>query len=136
MLPVLQRLGYRPRFCVWELTLRCDLRCLHCGSIAGHPRPNELSLEELLRVAGELADLGCERVTLSGGEPTLRPEWDEVARALVGRKVGVNIISNGWGWTHATTGRARAAGLSNVAFSVDGPEQSLAHPQALEAERR
>jgi len=124
MLPVLQRLGYRPRFCVWELTLRCDLRCLHCGSIAGHPRPNELSREELLRVAGELADLGCERVTLSGGEPTLRPEWDEVARALVGRKVGVNIISNGWGWTHATTERARAAGLSNVAFSVDGPEQS------------
>lgn len=127
MLPVLQRLGYRPRFCVWELTLRCDLRCLHCGSIAGAARKSELSFEELLRVAGELADLGCELVTLSGGEPTLRPEWDRVGRALVDRGVKVNIISNGWGWNHSTTERARNAGLSNVAFSIDGPEPAHDH---------
>jgi len=124
MLAVLQRLGYRPRFCVWELTLRCDLRCLHCGSFAGAARPDELDVAELLRVAGELAELGCERVTLSGGEPTLRPEWDEVARALVGRGVTVNIVSNGWGWRSETTRRAREAGLANAAFSLDGFQQA------------
>jgi radical SAM protein with 4Fe4S-binding SPASM domain len=122
MLEVLERLGRRPRFCVWELTLRCDLRCLHCGSFAGAARPDELSRAELLRVAEDLADLGCERLTLSGGEPTLRPEWDEVARALVARGVLVNLVSNGWAWNSDTTGRAREAGLSNVAFSLDGHE--------------
>ncbi len=124
MLAVLQRLGYRPRFCVWELTLRCDLRCLHCGSFAGAARPAELGETELLRVASELAELGCERVTLSGGEPTLRPEWDQVARALVDRGVTVNIVSNGWGWTSETTRRAREAGLANAAFSLDGFQQA------------
>jgi radical SAM protein with 4Fe4S-binding SPASM domain len=124
MLPVLQRLGYRPRFCVWELTLRCDLRCLHCGSFAGAPRPNELSRDELLRVARELADLGNERTTLSGGEPTLHPHWDEIGRALSDRGVSVNVISNGWAWTHETTERAIHAKLTNVAFSLDGPEAS------------
>ena len=35
MIELLSRLGYYPRFCVWELTLACNLRCLHCGSFAG-----------------------------------------------------------------------------------------------------
>jgi MoaA/NifB/PqqE/SkfB family radical SAM enzyme len=33
----------RPIYAVWELTLRCDLACQHCGSRAGHARPDELS---------------------------------------------------------------------------------------------
>jgi radical SAM protein with 4Fe4S-binding SPASM domain len=122
MLPVLHRLGFAPRFCVWELTLRCDLRCLHCGSFAGTPRPDELTAAELFDVAEQLAELGCEKVTLSGGEPTLRPEWDQVGRRLVDRGVSVNVISNGWAWTSETTRRALEAGLSNAAFSLDGPE--------------
>ena len=64
--------GFRPRNCVWELTLACNLRCVHCGSRAGHVRPRELSTAECLDVVHQLAGLGTELVTLSGGEPTLR----------------------------------------------------------------
>ena len=80
MIDLLQRLGYYPRFCVWELTLACDMRCLHCGSFAGARRPDELTFEEMLQVAEQLIRLGCEKVTLGGGEPTLHPRWHQLQR--------------------------------------------------------
>jgi len=127
MIELLRRLGYYPRFCVWELTLACNLRCRHCGSYAGDPRADELSTEECYRVADELAALGCEKVTLSGGEPTMRPEWAEFGKHLADKGVTVNIISNGWHWTERHLEKAKWAGLLNVAFSLDGFE--AAHDQ-------
>jgi MoaA/NifB/PqqE/SkfB family radical SAM enzyme len=55
MLEILKQVGLSPWACVWELTLACNLRCKHCGSIAGSKRQDELSLEENLRVADQLA---------------------------------------------------------------------------------
>jgi radical SAM protein with 4Fe4S-binding SPASM domain len=124
MLALLQKLGYYPRFCVWELTLGCDLRCLHCGSHAGPRRDDELGLDECLHLADELAELGCEKVTLGGGEPTLHPAWHEIGRRLSERGVRVNLISNGWGWSQERLEQARYAGLTNVAFSLDGFEEA------------
>jgi MoaA/NifB/PqqE/SkfB family radical SAM enzyme len=88
-------------------------------------RPGELSTAECLDVAHQLADLGTELVTLSGGEPTLRKDWDLVARTLVERGVRVNLVTNGV-FRDRTTAldvarRARLAGLCNVAVSIDGP---------------
>ena len=47
-----------PRYTVWELTLACDHRCLHCGPRAGEARPNELTLDECLQLVDEMAELG------------------------------------------------------------------------------
>src|SRR4051812_3874560 len=47
----------RPIYAVWELTLKCDLACRHCGSRAGAPRPDELSLPEALDLVRQLAEL-------------------------------------------------------------------------------
>jgi len=124
MIELLQKLGYYPRFCVWELTLACELRCLHCGSHAGARRESELSIEECWRLADELAALGCEKVTLGGGEPTLHPAWHEIGRRLSDQGVRVNVISNGWAWSQDRLEQARYAKLTNVAFSLDGLEQA------------
>jgi radical SAM protein with 4Fe4S-binding SPASM domain len=122
VIELLERIGYWPCFCVWELTLACNLKCLHCGSYAGARRQDELSLEEAYRVADALAELRCERVTLSGGEPTLHPDWHHIGRRLTDRGVGVNIISNGMTWDEEQLARARHAGLTNLGFSLDGLE--------------
>lgn len=117
---------WRPRNCVWELTLACNLRCLHCGSRAGHVRPRELSTAECLDIVHQLAELGAELVTLSGGEPTLRRDWDVIAHEAASVGLWVNMVTNGV-YRDADAAadiarRARAAGLCNVAVSVDGPE--------------
>lgn len=123
MLDILKQIGFSPRACVWELTLACNLRCKHCGSFAGSRREHELGLDESLRVADELAALGCRRVTLSGGEPTLNPDWDRIGKRLCDHGMKVNLISNGWHWDASHVARARAAGLCGAAFSLDGFER-------------
>jgi radical SAM protein with 4Fe4S-binding SPASM domain len=123
MLDILKQVGFVPRACVWELTLACNLRCKHCGSFAGIRRERELDLEENLRVADELAALGCRRVTLSGGEPTLNPDWDRIGKRLADHCIKVNLISNGWHWNETHVARAKAAGLCGAAFSLDGFER-------------
>ena len=117
MLDVLRQVGFAPRACVWELTLACNLRCKHCGSFAGNRRDDELSLEENLGIADQLASLGCR-----GGEPTLHPHWDRIAKQLADHSVKVNLISNGWHWNESHVERARAAGMVGAAFSLDGFE--------------
>ena len=123
MIEVLQQVGFFPHTCVWELTLACNLRCKHCGSVAGKRRADELSLDECLRVAGELAALGCRRITLIGGEATLYPGWHEVGRRLVDLGAEVNLLSNGLHWSPQHLDQAKEAGLCAVGFSLDGFEK-------------
>ena len=107
--------------CVWELTLACCFSCKHCGSSGGKARENELSTEECLSVADQLAELGCERVTLIGGEVFMRPDWDLIARRLYDHGVRPNIITNGFHFTPDLIGRIKNAGIEAVSVSVDGP---------------
>lgn len=122
MIPLLKRLGYRPYQVVWELTLACDLNCRHCGSRAGKARDDELTTPEALRLCEELVALGTRRVTLAGGEPTLRQDWPMIANALTSKGVNVNILSNGRSWDADKARQAKLYGLEAVAFSLDGCE--------------
>ena len=63
---------------VWEITLRCDLACRHCGSRAGHGRPDELTTAECLDVVRQLAELGTREVAIIGGEAYLRDDWLDI----------------------------------------------------------
>ena len=56
--------GWRPVYAVWEVTLKCDLACRHCGSRAGHARPDELSTPEALDLVRQMAELRHRQVAL------------------------------------------------------------------------
>lgn len=115
-----QSLPYRPHYCVWELTLACNLRCGHCGSRAGEQRRNELGTDECVDLVHQLADLECRLITLSGGEPTLRRDWPVIARAAIGRGIVVNMVTNGTTMSQRLAARIAEVGLSNVGVSLDG----------------
>jgi len=84
-----------PKTVVWETTLRCNMRCKHCGSIAGDARERELDSDEALDLCDQLVDLGAETVILSGGETLLRKDWPKLAWRLVENGVTLGIITNG-----------------------------------------
>jgi radical SAM protein with 4Fe4S-binding SPASM domain len=117
------RSGYIPDTCVWEVTLQCTMRCLHCGSGAGMRRTHELDLRECLKVADELHQLGCRNVTLIGGELFLYDGWEHLARHLNDCGIMVTIITNGWLMGAAQIAQIRHAGLTNVGISLDGLEE-------------
>ncbi|MBN2197069.1 MAG: radical SAM protein [Polyangiaceae bacterium] len=124
MIKLLRKYGFYPRVAVWELTLKCDLNCRHCGSKAGRARDDELTLPEARKLARELAELKCKFLTLSGGEPLLRKDWALIAETLVDGGVTTGMISNGRHWTDDIARTFRAIGLESVAFSVDGFQEA------------
>ncbi|MBR4661360.1 MAG: radical SAM protein [Clostridia bacterium] len=111
---------FRLRSCVWEITLACCFRCAYCGSRAGEARENELSTEECLSVAEQLADMGCRRVSMIGGEVFMRPDWETIVGALTSRGVITCIITNGFRMTEPIIAALKRVGIESVAVSIDG----------------
>lgn len=77
-----------------EIGLRCNGKCTYCLNNAGSARPNELSTEELLRTIENLGRDGVFEVRLTGGEPTLHPDLDKLARAVRSNGMALSINSN------------------------------------------
>jgi Y-X(10)_GDL-associated radical SAM protein len=109
-----------PVHVVWEITLACNLKCRHCGSRAGRPRPDELSTSECLDLVERLARLGTREVTLIGGEAYLRRDWTEIVRAIRGHGMYCAIQTGGRNLTGRRLEAAVAAGLQGLGVSVDG----------------
>jgi radical SAM protein with 4Fe4S-binding SPASM domain len=112
----------RPIYAVWELTLKCDLACRHCGSRAGHARSDELAPEEAFDLVHQLAKLGVREVTLIGGEAYLYDGWTDVIRAVRQAGMQASLVTGGRGFTAERAQAAKAAGLQTLSVSLDGDE--------------
>jgi len=113
---------YVPVHVVWEITLACDLKCLHCGSRAGRRRPGELTTAECLDVVERLARLGTREVSLIGGEAYLRRDWTEIIRAIRSHGMYCAVQTGGRQLTAKRLDAAVRAGLQGVGVSIDGLE--------------
>jgi len=114
---------YQLKMCVWEITLACCFSCRYCGSKGGKARENELSTEECLDVADQLAELGCRRVSMIGGEIFMRRDWKQIVKRLSGRRIKVNIITNGFLFRKELIDDLKDAGIESVSVSIDGPKE-------------
>ena len=114
----------RPIYVVWEITLRCDLSCGHCGSRAGKLRADELRTDEALDVVRQLAEMGAREVTLIGGEAYLREDWAVIARAIVDRGMRCSMTTGGRGMTAERARMAKEAGMSAISVSLDGTREA------------
>lgn len=129
--PPRPRDAVRPTYCVWEVTLRCDLACAHCGSRAGKPRADELDTDQCLEVIRQLAAFGVKEVSLIGGEVYLRNDWQRLVAAVRDAGMVCGIVSGGRGFTPERARQARDAGVSGVSISVDGMEAAHDELRAL-----
>ena len=109
-----------PVHVVWELTLACNLSCLHCGSRAGKRRPGELTTAEALSVVDQLARLGTRELSLIGGEAYLRPDWIEIIRHATSLGIVCSMQTGGRALTRKRLVEAKAAGLAGLGVSIDG----------------
>ena len=106
-----------------SVTDRCNFRCLYCMPEEGLqwlPKADILSYEEIADVVGQLAPLGLKRLRITGGEPTIRPNLDELIRML--RAVpGVEDIALSTNGVRLPNIAAlyREAGLDRVNISAD-----------------
>ena len=112
----------RTTYAVWELTLRCNLLCIHCGSRARDARPNELTTDEALDLVRQLDEIGIREVSLIGGEAFLRRDWLEIAAEISRRGMRCTMTTGGYGLGPKLATKMAAAGIQLVSVSVDGLE--------------
>ncbi|MDP6112167.1 MAG: radical SAM protein [Planctomycetota bacterium] len=111
---------FLPYIISWNLTTRCNLLCKHCYIDASKAMPGELTTGEALQVLDEIAEVNHETLLiLTGGEPLLRPDLEE----LVGRASSLGMMAVlGTNGTLLTEERARLLaekGLAGVGISID-----------------
>jgi 12,18-didecarboxysiroheme deacetylase len=110
---------------VWNVTQRCNLKCVHCYAHAKNIAfDNELSLSEGKILIDDLAEFGVPVMLFSGGEPLVREDLPELAAYAVKKGMRAVISTNGTLITPQIAQTLKDIGLSYVGISLDGMEET------------
>ena len=96
---------------------RCNLSCAYCNEFDKHSAP--VPIDEMLRRMDRLAELGTTAVHLSGGEPLLHPDLDQIVRRIRQRGMLAGLLTNGFLLTRERIERLNDAGLDQLQISID-----------------
>lgn len=107
---------------VWNMTKRCNLRCIHCYARAENEdyRGNELKIEEGKLLIDDLACFGVPVILFSGGEPLLRKDLPELIDYAVKKGLRAVISTNGTLITEKMAHIFYETGVSYIGVSLDG----------------
>ncbi|MCR5643633.1 MAG: TIGR04133 family radical SAM/SPASM protein [Prevotella sp.] len=111
----------------WECTLRCDLKCRHCGSDCKMKTDGrDMPKEDFLRVLDSIAaktDPHKVFVIVSGGEPLMRQDIEECGREIYGKGFPWGMVTNALHLTPQRWQRLLQAGIHTMSISLDGLEE-------------
>jgi MoaA/NifB/PqqE/SkfB family radical SAM enzyme len=96
---------------------RCNLACGYCNEYDKTSDP--VPLDVMKRRLDKLADLGTSIITISGGEPLMHPDLDDLIRHIRSRGMIAGLISNGYYFTPERIERLNRAGLQYLQISID-----------------
>ena len=99
---------------------RCNLACGYCNEYDHTSKP--VPLDVIKRRIDKLGDLGTSVVTISGGEPMMHPELDDIIRHIRSHGIIAGLISNGYYFTPERIKRLNQAGLEYLQISIDNVE--------------
>ncbi|MEM4890451.1 MAG: radical SAM protein [Nitrososphaerota archaeon] len=113
-----------PFLIVWNFTNACNLKCVHCYQSAGPtPGSDELTSKERVEVIRQIDEMGIPVVALSGGEPTIHPDFLRVVEEGARRGIYMAVATNGIKFADDEFARrAIEAGLRYVEVSLDSTE--------------
>lgn len=110
-----------------ELTHRCPLQCPYCSNPLEMDRVDtELSTAEWQDVMRQAGELGVLQLHLSGGEPTLRRDLEEILEAAVAAGLYTNLITSGVTLTRERLERLAKLGLDHVQLSIQDADPANA----------
>src|SRR6201993_3787108 len=96
---------------------RCNLACEYCNEFDDFSKP--VPTETMFRRIDKLGELGTSVVTISGGEPLLHPELDDVIRRIRQNGMIAGLITNGYLLVADLIQRLNKAGLEWLQISID-----------------
>ncbi|SBW09537.1 Radical SAM domain protein [uncultured delta proteobacterium] len=109
---------------VWNMTRRCNLKCVHCYAQAVDERGrDEIGTAQGKAIIDDLAAFGSPVMLFSGGEPLVREDLPELAAYATSKGMRAVISTNGTLITREKAKELKAVGLSYVGISLDGGEE-------------
>ncbi len=108
---------------------RCNLSCAYCNEFNSFSKPVPTS--EMLKRIDKLALLGTTVITLSGGEPLLHPELDEVVRRIGRHDIFAEVLTNGYLLTPDRIKQLNRAGLDHLQISIDNVQPDEVSKKSL-----
>ena len=113
---------------VWNMTRRCNLKCVHCYAQAETDKGvDPISTEQAKVMIDDLAAYGAPVMLFSGGEPTIRKDMPELASYATSKGMRAVICTNGTLIDRAMARQLKEVGLSYVGVSLDGGEEVHEH---------
>ncbi|MFH0959373.1 MAG: radical SAM protein [Pseudomonadota bacterium] len=110
------------RLVAWEMTRRCNLKCVHCRAGASERvDENELTFEEGVKLIDQIREEGTPILIMTGGEPLLREDFFPLARHAIKSGLRAVIATNGSLVTHETAREIARVGIPRASVSLDGP---------------
>ncbi|MGD0885326.1 MAG: radical SAM protein [Thermodesulfovibrionales bacterium] len=118
---------FKPKWIAWEITRRCNLKCVHCRSsseleVKGHP---DLPTEEAFRIIDDIAGYAQPVIVLSGGEPLMRRDVFDIAQYGTGKGLRMCLATNGTLINDDLCGKIKEAGIRIVSLSLDGSTEEF-----------
>ncbi len=109
---------------VWNMTRRCNLKCVHCYAQALEEQgTDEISTAQGKAIIDDLAAFGAPVMLFSGGEPLVRKDLVELAKHATAKGMRAVISTNGTLITKEKAKELKEVGLSYVGISLDGGEE-------------
>lgn len=110
----------------FEVTYRCNLKCIQCYNQSGEGKPGELSAEEWYSVARQAGEIGVMEAVISGGEPFLRKEETlRIMEILDSYGVYFILITNGWFVDKELVDQLKKFKYNWVQVSIDGARPEI-----------
>src|SRR3972149_1780161 len=118
---------FTPRWIAWEITRRCNLRCIHCRSSSEQEVKDhtDFSTEEAFRILDDISGYAKPVIVLSGGEPLLRKDAFDIARYGTDKGFRMCLATNGTLVTDDICEKIKTSGIKIVSLSLDGSEESV-----------
>ena len=114
-------MGSGPEQVAFDLTSKCNLKCVHCFNDSGNDAPfQDISAEQKLEIARQIAAFHPVNVCLCGGEPTLNPALTDIMDILRPNVGKISMVTNGFGMTPDFAKKLVDHGLSMGQVSIDG----------------
>lgn len=105
----------------FEITRRCNLKCKYCYNNSHMDFSKELGKEQIFKLIDELYNAGTFEIRLTGGEPTLHPDFFEIVKYINDKDFFLSLGTNGV-WSEELTQEIIKSNIRTIIISLDGTE--------------
>lgn len=110
-----------------NVTNNCNFRCIHCCFTSGELQMDEFPSKEIEKILRLFKTLGGWRIDITGGEPLMRKDIDEIVKIAKQLELKTELVTNGALLTREKLQKYKKMGLDGVAISLDGSNHKMHH---------